>query len=292
MKSVSLESLDIVSCLSVKYITIFLQSRTWLNAIYSCPWLKGGEVMLKSTLNSVWDWLLLYVMAYARRNGNCNLVSWYDFPYGNLNLNEMRGILTFCSAQSPTVKTPTQYLCMAIIWTRELLVSPRPFIAGVTRQISPTFKMSSWSGRTPFFQNPLSYVALSIFFMWPFGSSTSEKLSFDLRLCSTEEFIPWAMVFHMSTLALLEHKIVALKSTWPPGYNHSTAPLWSLHNISWKESLIWKYSHPPLVWPDTKVSCNFCLHLSTCLHTVIVLLLSETGDLHELMPQLLLQGAY
>ncbi len=168
MKSVSLESLDIVSHSSVKYMAIFLQSHTQLNATYSCPWLKGGEVMSRSTLNSVWDWLLLYVMAYARRNGNCNLVSWYDFPYGNLNLNEMRGILTFCSAQSPTVKTSTQYLCMTIIRTRELLASPRPFIAQVTRQILPTFKMSSWS-RTPFFQNPLSNVALSIFFKWPLG---------------------------------------------------------------------------------------------------------------------------
>ncbi len=226
MKSVSLESLDIVSCSSVKYIMIFLQSRTWLNAIYSCPWLKGGEVMSRSTLNSDWGCFLLYVMAYARCNGNCNLVSWYDFPHGNLNLNEMRGILTFHLAQSPTVKTSTQYLCMAIIRTLELLVRPRLFIAQVTRQILPTFKMNSWLG-TPFFQNPLSNVALSIFFKWPFGSSTLEKLSFYLRVCSTDEFTPWATAFHMSTLALLDHKIVALKSNCPPGYNHSPALSWS-----------------------------------------------------------------
>ncbi len=146
MRSVSLESLDNMSCSSVKYITIFLQSRTRLNATYSCPWLKGGKVMSRSTLNSVGDRLLLYVMAYARCNGDCNLESWYDFPYGNLNLNEMRGILTFCLVQWPTVKTLTHYLCMAITRTLELLASPRPFIAWVTRQILSTFKMSSWSG--------------------------------------------------------------------------------------------------------------------------------------------------
>jgi hypothetical protein len=54
-------------------------------------------------------------------------------------------------------------------------------------------------------------------------SPTSEKQSFDLRICSTDEFIPWAMAFHISTLSLLEHKIVALKSNTPPGYNHSIA---------------------------------------------------------------------
>ncbi len=115
MKSISLESLDIVSCSLVKYITIFLQSRTLLNATYSCPWLKGGEVMLRSILNSVWDWLLLYVMAYARCNRNCNLVSWYDSPYGNQNLNEMCGILTFCSAQSPTVKIVVLSCCHVVV---------------------------------------------------------------------------------------------------------------------------------------------------------------------------------
>ncbi len=69
VKSISVESLDIISCSSVKYITIFLQSRTWLNATYSCPWVKGGDVMSRSNLNSVWDWLLFDVIAYAR----CNL---------------------------------------------------------------------------------------------------------------------------------------------------------------------------------------------------------------------------
>ncbi len=164
-RSVSLESVDIVSCSSVKYIMIFLQSRTQLNATYSCPWLKGGKLMLRSTLNSVWDRLSLYVMVYARCNGSCNIVSQYDLPCINLNLNEMCGILLFHLAQSPTVKTSTQYLCMAIIRTLELLASPRPFIAWVTRQILPTFKMSSWLV-TPYFLNPVSIVALSIFFKW------------------------------------------------------------------------------------------------------------------------------
>ena len=161
MKPVECESL-MMSCSSVKYITILLQSRTWLNATYSYPWLKGGVVMSRSTLDSVWDWLLLYVMAYARRNGNCNLGSWYDFPYGNLNLNEMRDILTFRSPHSPMVTTSTQYLCIAIIQILELLISPRPWMAWVTRHTSPTFKVSLWLG-TPFFRNPLSNVSLSIF---------------------------------------------------------------------------------------------------------------------------------
>ncbi len=152
-----------MSCSSVKYMTILLQARTQLNATYSCPWLKGGVVMSRSTLDSVWDWLLLYAMAYARRNGNCNLVSWYDFPYGNLNLNEMRGILRFCSPHSPIVTTSTQFLCIVTIRILELLARPRPWMARVTRHTLPTFKVSLWLG-TPFFQNPLSNVSLSIFF--------------------------------------------------------------------------------------------------------------------------------
>ena len=74
IKSVSIESLNIVNCSSVKYITIFLQSCTRLNATYNCPWLEGGEVMSRSNLNRVWDQLLLYVMAYTRRNLSIFLV--------------------------------------------------------------------------------------------------------------------------------------------------------------------------------------------------------------------------
>jgi hypothetical protein len=58
----------------------------------------------------------------------------------------------------------------------------------VTRQISPVFNISSCLG-TPFFRNLLWTALVSIFFKWPFGLSTSSKLSLDITLYSVPVFI-------------------------------------------------------------------------------------------------------
>jgi hypothetical protein len=58
-----------------------------------------------------------------------------------------------------------------------------------------------------------------------YGTHRHRRLSFDLRRCICEGFIFCATKFHMSTLLLLQHNIVALKSNCPPGYSHSTTSL-------------------------------------------------------------------
>ncbi len=120
--------------------------------------------MPRRALDNVCDWLLLYVVAYARCNGNCFQVSWYDCPNGILNLNDLHGILIICCSSCPIGDTLTECLCTLITHTSELLAKPRPLIAWVTKQTSPIFNIRLWLG-TPFSPKKIGLLWLTFFYV-------------------------------------------------------------------------------------------------------------------------------